>query len=230
MPSFIDYYNYSFEEIVEIVNSEKFFPKRQILKEYDISTVLDGFKARGVKDLKYLLKRIRRDQGMRHYAHELKVPIEYMIILRRQLASYVPKAKPLKNLPFITKSHQPYLDKLTSLGIKNTYHILHHGKTPSGREQLAKMTGAPIDFILTLVKYADVYRCGAIKDVRARMYVENGIDTAQKLHATDAKELMERFKGISKRFDYIKMDPPLTDLAANSRSAGRALSRLEVKY
>ncbi|MHA2251687.1 MAG: DUF4332 domain-containing protein [Candidatus Kariarchaeaceae archaeon] len=231
MPSFIDYYNYSFEELINLIESENSQSKKRVLNDYDIKKVLKGFKARGVKDLKYLLKRIRKNTGLRHYSFELKLSEEYLEELRRQLSSYVPKAKPLKALlPVRSKVQEEWINKLKSLGMTNTYHILHIGKTIIGRAQLAKMTEIHVDFIKELVQYADILRCGVVNNTWARMYIENNIDTAQKLQSSSPKELYDLFKGINKKYGKLKKDPSIEGLRSNIVEASRAIKRLEVEY
>jgi hypothetical protein len=74
-----------------------------------------------------------------------------------------------------------HIEKLATVKIKNVNQMLKKGCTPQDREELAKLTGVPLDVILELVKLSDLARIPGVKGIRARLYIDAGVDTLEKL-------------------------------------------------
>lgn len=85
---------------------------------------------------------------------------------------------PLKDFSGVDAST---LERLATLGIKNTKQMLEAGQTPQRRQSLSEKTGVPPEMILKLVKLSDLARIPGVKDIRARLYYEAGVDTVEKL-------------------------------------------------
>lgn len=66
--------------------------------------------------------------------------------------------------------------KLEILGIRNVEDMLQAGKTPLLRKELAKHSGVGLETILELVKLSDISRLEGVKGIRARLYVDAGVD------------------------------------------------------
>ncbi len=69
--------------------------------------------------------------------------------------------------------------------------ILSSAKTPADRSSLAAQTGIPEKVILELTKLSDLARIPGIKGIRARLYVDAGIDTVEKLAQWDPEKFLE---------------------------------------
>ena len=83
------------------------------------------------------------------------------------------------------------IDKLAAAGIKHVKHVLAAGATPQRRDDLAARAGVPEDVILEIVKLADLARIPGLKGIRARLYLEAGVDTVEKLAAWEAEPLRD---------------------------------------
>jgi hypothetical protein len=100
------------------------------------------------------------------------------------------------------------VNKLEALEIKNIIEMLEVGKTPELRKELATRSGVQLEKILELVKLSDISRIGGVKSIRARLYVDAGIDTIDAFGQWEAQALktfMEKFVQYS-GFDGV---PPL---------------------
>jgi hypothetical protein len=97
----------------------------------------------------------------------------------------------IQRTPFLLKDFRgvnpEHIEKLAASKIKNISQMLKRGATPQDREELAKHTGIPVDAILEFVKLSDLARIPGIKGIRARLYVDAGVDTVEKLAACDPK-------------------------------------------
>lgn len=80
--------------------------------------------------------------------------------------------------------------KLESLGIKTTKQMLIAGQTPQVRTDLARQANLPQEVVLELVKLSDLSRLPGVKGIRARLYVDAGVDTVEILAAYEPKALL----------------------------------------
>lgn len=227
MPGFIDYYNYTFDELLELLNKEVLLPKRQILKTIDPAKVFQEFEKRGVKDLAYLQKRLKTKNSVKHYATELNIPEEYLSVLRRQILGYVPKGKPLKSFPCVTTNTVVYISSLANLKITNSYHLLSKAPTPKKRAGVAQALNIPLNFLNELTSYADLMRCFAIKDTIAQLYIHLGIYSMEKLANSDAETI---YIDITKtNVAFIKRPPTKKEVSNNVLEAQRHQERMHIE-
>lgn len=96
--------------------------------------------------------------------------------LREQRIERVPFA--LKDFCGVDPDHAR---RLADAGITHVGQMLKHGATPEARQRLSEQTGVPVESILDFVKLSDLARIQGIKGVRARLYVDAGVDTIEKL-------------------------------------------------
>ncbi|MHA2271361.1 MAG: DUF4332 domain-containing protein [Candidatus Hodarchaeales archaeon] len=87
---------------------------------------------------------------------------------------------------------QENIKLLASNGIRNAQQLLDLGQTKEGRETLAKKCDVPNNFILELVKLANLARIPGLKKKRARLFYDAGLDTLDKIAAYDDSEVMRK--------------------------------------
>ncbi len=85
---------------------------------------------------------------------------------------------PLKDFRDVNERH---IEELAAIGIRNIRQLLSAGSTPTKRAQLTEAKGIPAAKILELVKLSDMARIPGVKSTRARLYLETGVDTVEKL-------------------------------------------------
>lgn len=84
-----------------------------------------------------------------------------------------------------------HVEALALLGISNVQQMLEAGRTPAQRDQIARQSGVPLESIQELVRLSDLARIPGIKGVRARLYLDAGIDSIENLAQRDPDELLE---------------------------------------
>jgi hypothetical protein len=103
------------------------------------------------------------------------------------------RGKKIKRQPLALKKFRgvkkEHVEKLLAIGIKDVGEMLQAGRMKSERETLSKKSGVPVDVILELVKLSDLARIPGLKNIRARLYYEAGVDSIEKLAAWDPEEL-----------------------------------------
>jgi hypothetical protein len=120
----------------------------------------------------------------------------------RNLASDL-RGQRIQRTPFLLRdfrgANPKNIEKLSTAGIKNINHMIKRGATSQDREELAKRTGVPIDAILEFVKLSDLARIPGVKGIRARLYVDAGVDTVEKMAGWDPMELTEMIREFVER-------------------------------
>jgi len=106
--------------------------------------------------------------------------------LREQRISSARKPFELKNFKSVNNKHIMLLEKER---ITNTDQMLERGRIPQSRKELSKKTGIPQESILEYVKLSDLSRIEGVKNVRARLYLDAGVDTLDKMASWDPEEL-----------------------------------------
>jgi hypothetical protein len=146
------------------------------------------------------------------------------VTMRRDMLDAETRPMPLRDFLGVPKS---LFDGLESRGMRHAYDLLGACRTPADRAGLARELGVPYQDLLALVKMADLSRLFAVKAVRARLYLESGFDTLDKLAALDPMELhlaLVRFVEET-HFDGIPTTPKE---AAGTLKAAKELERLVV--
>jgi hypothetical protein len=117
---------------------------------------------------------------------------------------------------------------LNDAGITNVYQMLEAGKTLSDRQRLAQQTNISPQTILELVKLSDLSRVPGIKQIRARLYYDAGVDTLEKLAGWEHEALRNKMVEYVERtgFDGIA---PLPKEVQSSIEAARQLPKI-VEY
>ena len=85
-----------------------------------------------------------------------------------------------------------HIQALARHNIRNVSQMLAAGQTPGQRSQISKQTGIPEEAILELVRLSDLARIPGVKGIRARLYMDAGIDSLDRLAALEAEELCRR--------------------------------------
>lgn len=222
MPSFIDYYNYSYPELVDIWRELDKSDEFSVLSDHDLELILSEFNKRGIKELAYLLKRLRKKKSIIHYSRELDVSEDYLNTLKSWLQSLVPRARPLTGIPIVKPDHFEYLASLKTLGITNTYHLLDKASTSDRRNNLCGMLGISQQFLSQLVSWADLYRLRGISSSLLQQFVDLGITSLTKLIQCDTRYV------VSKIPQTIQMNPEL--LEQYKKEAKRNMKRLKVVW
>jgi hypothetical protein len=82
-----------------------------------------------------------------------------------------------------------YAMRLAAVGIKDVAQTLQAGRTRVGRQKLSAKSDVPLEAILEFVQLSDLARIGGLKEIRARLYYDAGVDTIDKLATWDPEEL-----------------------------------------
>jgi len=138
----------------------------------------------------------------------------------------------IKRKPFKLKKfrgvNSEYAERLAAEGVEDVEQMLKVGRTRVDRQKLSEKSGVPLEAILEFVKLSDLSRIGAVKEVRARLYYNAGIDTVEKFAKWDPEKLREYLIEFVQRTGFKGM-APLPKEARNAVKTAKRLPKI-VKY
>lgn len=86
---------------------------------------------------------------------------------------------------------EEYSKALNKRGIKTNNQLLNVCKTLKQRAKLSNMTKIPVDEVIRITKLSDLTRIYAVKETRAQLYYDAGIDTVDIIAKLDPTELRD---------------------------------------
>lgn len=197
---YIDLERYSLKKFKEELRESELLPSRRILKE-QIDKRFKILENNSASNLKDLIDLIKTPKKAKEFAAKTGLPADYILILRREVNSYLPKPVNLEKFPGVEKNT---INKLNNAGIKNTAHLFKKIKTKADREKLASETGVNEEKILELTKLTDLSRVKWIGPVFARIFLDSGTGTVEKLSLSNAKTLYKKLVNINNEKKYTK--------------------------
>ncbi len=102
---------------------------------------------------------------------------------------------------------QKHVARLETRGIKFAAQMLEAGLTQPQRAALAQATGVPEKAILELVKLSDLARLPGVKGIRARLYVDAGVDSVAKMAAWEPEALLVMVADYAQRSGFAGVPP-----------------------
>lgn len=204
----IDLERFSLERFRHILETSEVLPGRKVLKE-KISERFGILESMGIRNLKELIDVLSTKKKVEKFSQESGLPNDYLVILRREANSYIPKPVNLRDIPGVDPE---YIERLASVGIKNTKHLFERGRSRSDRAELSRLVDVPGDDLLELVELSDLARIGGVGPVFARIFLDAGIDTLEKLSNSSPDELFEKLLAINKEKGYTKVMATLKDV------------------
>lgn len=129
--------------------------------------------AAGIKSATDLFAVCEDPDRLRTLVEETEVPDEYLRLLDGILRFNRFKPVPLTKIESLAPRH---LKALQALGIRDTGALLLAGRTRAARQELAGQARIPMPALEGLLRMADLMRMPGIKNTRARLYLEAGID------------------------------------------------------
>ena len=206
---YIDLRSFSLDEFKQELTTTKLIPSRQIIKE-NIDERFKILKDVGVLNLQDLSDLLKTPKKTKDLAVKSGLPADYLLILRREVNSYHPKPVNLEKFPGIKKTT---LIKLNSYGIKNTTQLFKRIKKDVDRKELSDETGVNYEEIMELTKLTDLSRVKWIGPVFARIFLDTGTDTVEKLKNSDSKPLYKKLVEINEEKKYTKAKFVESDIA-----------------
>lgn len=205
-PYYINFREFSLERLKTNLATGDVLPARQILKD-NIDERFEVFKSLGFHHLNDLIQALSTKQKMEKLSKH-GLPVDYLVILRREVRSYIPKPVYLREIPGIARED---VEKLAAVGITHSKHMFERGRTKKNRAGLSALTGVSIESLLEIAKLSDLGRVRGIGAVFTRLFYESGADTIENLSKWDPEELFQLVHAVNKEKNISQAVPPLKD-------------------
>jgi nucleotidyltransferase/DNA polymerase involved in DNA repair len=124
-----------------------------------------------------------------------------LLILKRDVKSYLPNPVNLKYFPGINQDH---VEKMAVMGIKNTKHLFNKVQNIEELSKLSIEADIPQSELLEILKLSDLARINGVGPVFARMILDTRIDTAAKMANANAELLFKKLKKLNEEKNYTK--------------------------
>ncbi len=207
-PYHIDLEDFELEKFRKKLETGELLPGRRILKE-KIAQRFQTLESKGIKNLKDLWEALKTKRRVERFSEETGLPQDYLVILRREVNSYMPKPANLKDIPGVNPQH---IERLAAVGVKHTKHLFERARSRDDRIELSRLANVPGDDLLELVRLSDLVRIGGVGPVFARIIFDAGIDTLEKLSSSAPDKLFEELLAINRQKQYTRADFTVKDV------------------
>lgn len=100
-----------------------------------------------------------------------------------------------------------YAAKLRKVGVRSTNDLLKKGGTPTGRKEIARLSGISGKLVLEWVNHADLFRIKGVGEEYADLLEEAGVDTVVELSKRKADRLHEAMCRINDKKKLVRVLP-----------------------
>ena len=197
---FVDTTKFSIDKFRNILKTKDILPGRIVLRD-DIDERFDLLKSKGINSLNDLLEVLKTKPKVDRFSKDSGLTIDYLTILRREANSYVSVPIRLTEMPIVETN---IIDKLLSIGIKDSKQLFDNASKRSNREKLVNKYKLDSDKLIELVQLCDLVRITGVGPVFARIIFDSGIKTVEEFLSFDSADLFERLiktnneKGLTK--------------------------------
>jgi hypothetical protein len=215
MPYYIDASEVKLEDLMSRITESDIVPSRRKLLE-DIEINFDKLKKNGIFTLADLRKSIKNPKNIVPIADKTNIEIEYLILLRREVESYFPKAYILSAFDWLEKN---IITKLESKGFKNTALLYDAFKIPCKREEVIASIGLEKAFAEELFALVNLTRIQWVNPIFSKVLADAGYKSPKSIAEANIKELHEAVERINKEGRYFKGNIGIRDIARLIKSA-----------
>lgn len=212
----IDLSKISIQDFKDSLLNRYLIPSQELLRE-NADENFEKLESAGVNTMHDLQQAIKTQKKVEVFAGKSGVSIDYLTILRREVNSYHPKPKSLKDFP---GANMEAVDKLAEMGIKTTLQLFDHILTPESRADLASKTGIAPGDIDDLTAFTDLVRIKWVGLVFARMILDAGYGSSYKVSQADPMEFYDKLMEINKDKKYTKSNFAYHDIELCVKVAG----------
>lgn len=176
---------FSLEKLEEKLKNGRLLPSQKILGE-QVDEHMACLRRHGIENLQQLQEALKSKPDIQSFSNATGLPVVYLTILRREVNSYQPKPIALKDFPDVDLS---IVQKLASLGIRNTAQLFSQVLNPDDRLAFSKQHQVDHQVLMELTHLTDLARLKWVGPKFARLLIESGFDTVEKVATSDAREL-----------------------------------------
>lgn len=208
MPYYIDASKVKLQDLLSRIAESDLVPSRSMLLE-DIEENFSKLKTAGVLTLADFRKSVKNPKKIGVLAQKASIATEYLVLLRREVEGYFPKAFPLSAFDWLDKGQ---IAKLENKGYKNTASLYEALELPSKRKELIESTGLEQDFIDEMLALTGLTRIQWVNPTFAKILVDAGYTHAKSIAEANAEDLHGAIVMINDKGRYFRGKIGLRDI------------------
>ena len=199
----IDLQKISLDEFSGILKSADLLPGRRILLN-DLDRVIERFKQQGINNLSELQTLLKKKRVYAALTKTIQVSEDYLVVLNREVNSYISKSPDLTKLDLFTVSE---LESLNEQQISNTKDLYRKLQSKASRQTMSEKTKISMEKLEAALQKADLIRINGVGPVFAGLLQEMGIHSAHDLLATPAQKTLESYQHLNKSHEPVSAKP-----------------------
>ncbi len=193
MGYYIDLERISIDEYKTMLKNADLIPSWRVVQDH-IDEHLDVVKQHNIQNVADLKKALKTTGHVLKFSQLSGLPEPYVAVLRRVTNGYHPKPNRIQDFPCL---REDTVEKLRTVGIKNTFQLYPEIVTANTRNELAERTGIDAQNILILTKLTDLSRIRWVNHTFAYILLEAGYDTAQNVAQADYQALYDTIRRLN---------------------------------
>lgn len=198
----------SLDDLSARIKETDLIPSRAVLL-IDIDAVFEKLAQQGIHSMMDLQKSIKNPKQMEALSKTTGIDLQYMVLLRREVESYLPKPFHLEEINWVS-SH--VIKKLLENGITNSEQYYAKFADKGYRSSFAKETGIDHESLDYLSNLVSLCRVQWVSPNAGRMLIEAGYESCLKLSSADANELFTAMDRVNENGKYFKGTIGLRDI------------------
>lgn len=191
-------------------------PSRQPLLN-GIEQNFDALESHGIATFSCLREELKNNKRMEALSIKTRISVEYLVLLRREIESYLPKPFQLTEFDWLPQNE---ITKLEAVGIRNTADLYEALDNLVDTSNLQEKTGIDPAVLEDLIRLVDLTRVQWTSPTAARMYIEASYGSVEKLASAQAEELHATLQHINAGGRYFRGQIGLRDIKRLIKAAG----------
>lgn len=202
-----DLSSFTLNDFRDSLLSRTLIPSRTCLLE-GINRTFGILTQLNIATLPELITVLKTKEKIRAFAELSGIDESYLIILKREASSYIPKAVSLDKFQSIQESS---LSKLKEKGIVNTLQFFNALQSAPGSDSFSAEMDLSLDEIKVIESLSDLVRLYGVGPVFAEMILESGIPSISDFLRISPGEFIELYEQKSgKKADFSQRDMEFT--------------------
>ncbi len=178
----------SIQDFKQIIKSHDLLKSRMILKDH-LDERMERIERLGVSNLQLLLNELKYKAKALEFAKKADLEEEYILILRREIKSYLPTPNTIYDFIIIPEKVK---QKLIDNKINNTYELYEYIKTKHARSHFRDELNLTLEEVSLLTHLTDISRVRWVNHTFASILYQIGIDSLLKLQNIPYQDLYDQ--------------------------------------
>ncbi len=173
----------SLEEFYRLTRNKELLPGKVLLYEL-MGERFSQLSDAGIVDMASLIKSMRSKEAVSTLSAITRIPVNYLLMLKREAGSYLARPFPLSHIPGIPFE---YTEVLKTIDIRHTRDFFERVQTGDDRIKVSARTGIPLERLKEIFILTDLSRITGAGAVFTRVIYETGITSVCEFASSEAE-------------------------------------------